>query len=38
MTVLDVGRYTGFMWCRWMNEVGEIHEASFPPQSLVVKC
>lgn len=34
MTVLDVGRDTGQVWCRWMNETGSIMEAAFPAPTL----
>jgi len=34
MTVLDVGRDTGVVWCRWMNDAGTVMEATFPAPSL----
>lgn len=34
MTVIDTGRHTGQVWCRWMNDSGSITEAAFPPQGL----
>jgi uncharacterized protein YodC (DUF2158 family) len=34
MTVLDVGRDTGMVWCRWKTEAGTFAEAMFPPQAL----
>ena len=36
MTVLDVGRDTGTVWCRWMNDAGSVMERAFPAQSLKV--
>ena len=36
MTVLDVGAHTGYAWCRWIDGNGTIHEASFPPGTLVI--
>jgi uncharacterized protein YodC (DUF2158 family) len=34
MTVLDVGRDTGHVWCRWMTEAGVVTETTFPMQSV----
>ena len=34
MTVLDVGRDTGQVWCRWMTEAGVAMEGVFPAQTL----
>ena len=34
MTVLDVGRDTGQVWCRWMTEDGVAIEGVFPAQAL----
>lgn len=36
LTVLDVGRHTGAVWCRWMNDAGAVMEGSFPMQALQV--
>jgi uncharacterized protein YodC (DUF2158 family) len=33
MVVLDVGKSTGHVWCRWMDR-GEPREASFPAACL----
>lgn len=35
MTILDVGRDTDLVFCRWMAEDGTIDEASFPVQTLL---
>jgi uncharacterized protein YodC (DUF2158 family) len=34
LTVLDVGRDTGQVWCRWMSEGGVTAEGTFPAQAL----
>jgi uncharacterized protein YodC (DUF2158 family) len=34
LTVLDVGRHTSFVWCRWANSDGGINESMFPAWSL----
>jgi uncharacterized protein YodC (DUF2158 family) len=34
MTVLDIGRDTGQVWCRWMNDAGAVREGAFPAQAL----
>jgi uncharacterized protein YodC (DUF2158 family) len=37
MTVLDVGRDTGQVWCRWMSEAGTVIEQAFPIQTIQSK-
>jgi uncharacterized protein YodC (DUF2158 family) len=34
LTVLDVGRETGLIWCRWMSDAGAVMEGTFTPQAL----
>jgi uncharacterized protein YodC (DUF2158 family) len=34
MTVLDVGRDTGQVWCRWMSEAGTVMEGVFPAPAI----
>ena len=34
MTVLDQGRHSGLVWCRWMGEDDAVMEAKFPPEAL----
>lgn len=33
MTVIDVGRHTDLVWCRWATDAG-MHEAAFPAHTL----
>jgi uncharacterized protein YodC (DUF2158 family) len=34
MTVLDVGAFTGHVWCRWPVGQGAFDEASFHPDTI----
>jgi uncharacterized protein YodC (DUF2158 family) len=34
MTVVDVGRHTGLVWCRWIGVDGSVCEREFPAETL----
>jgi uncharacterized protein YodC (DUF2158 family) len=34
LTVVDEGKHTGLLWCRWMDADGKIKETCFPVESL----
>lgn len=36
MTVQDVGRDTGLVFCCWFTEDGVLHQGAFPAQALQV--